>query len=91
MTAGRVLTPADAEAAARLHAYWVTGEGLAKWAESPAPWTTLVAHLSKYMNPDMAKRTATVWFHEVFHFYPGSDLNRVTHGHPPRGHRVGPG
>jgi hypothetical protein len=45
----------------------------------------------KYLPPDEAKRTAAQWFHEVFGFWPGSDLNRVTHGHPPRGKRVGPG
>ncbi len=27
--------------AAKLHAYWVTGPGLAKWAKSPHPWQAL--------------------------------------------------
>jgi hypothetical protein len=80
-----------AEGAARLHAYWTKGEGLAKWAGSPHPWTSLYHHLVKYMPPDKAKRTAAEWFHQVFGFWPGSDLNRVTHGKPPRGHKVGPG
>jgi hypothetical protein len=73
------------------HKYWTKGEGLAKWAPTDHPWTSLYHHLIKFMNPDEAKRTATEWFHEVFGFYPGSDMNRVTHGKPPRGHRVGPG
>jgi hypothetical protein len=73
------------------HKYWTKGKGLAKWAPSAHPWTSLYHHLIKFMNPDEAKRTANEWFHEVFGFYPGSDLNRVTHGKPPRGHRVGPG
>lgn len=73
------------------HKYWTKGEGLAKWAPTPHPWTSLYHHLIKFMNPDEAKRTATEWFHEVFGFYPGSDTNRVTHGKPPRGHLVGPG
>lgn len=75
----------------QLHHYWTRGEGLAKWAESPTPWTTLHEHLVKYMPDDEAKRAAADWFHEVFGFWPGSDANRVTHGHPPRGHKVGPG
>ena len=82
--------PGDAH---QLHDYWTKGEGLAKWADSPKPWTTLFHLLwPRYIkSEDEAKRTATNWFHDVFHFYPGSDLNRVTHGKPPRGHKVGPG
>jgi ADP-ribosyltransferase exoenzyme/putative peptidoglycan binding protein len=84
---GHDVTPGHDE----LHHYWTRGEGLAKWAESPKPWTTLVAHLTKYVGPEKAKIYASRWFIEVFHFAAGSDLNRVTHGKPPRGHRVGPG
>lgn len=86
-----VKSVAGAEGSERLHEYWTKGEGLAKWAESPKPWTTLYGHLMKFMPPDKAKRTAAQWFHDVFGFWPGSDLNRVTHGEPPRGHVVGPG
>lgn len=75
-----------------LHAYWTRGEGVAKWAESPRPWTTLHEHLKKYIpDDDEAKRTAAQWFHDVFGFWPGADKNRVAHGQPPRGKRVGPG
>jgi len=74
-----------------LHHYWTKGPGLAKWAESPTPWTTLVAHLTKYVGPEKAKVYASRWFIEVFGFAAGSDLNRVTHGKPPRGKVVGPG
>jgi hypothetical protein len=78
--------------AAELHKYWTKGEGLAKWAESPHPWTTLYGHLRKYIpDDDKAKRTAAQWFFDVFHYWPGADLNRVAHGKPPRGDRVGPG
>ncbi len=87
----RAVTPVGVEGAARLHAYWTKGEGLAKWASSPHPWTSLYHHLAKFMPPDKAKRTAAEWFHDVFHFWPGADLNRVTHGKPPRGDKVGPG
>lgn len=75
----------------KLHHYWTQGEGKAKWVGSPKPWTTLVAHLTKYVGPGPAKRMAAQWFHEVFGFWPGADLNRVTHGKPPRGKVVGPG
>jgi hypothetical protein len=74
----------------RLKRYWLT-EGLAKWADKPEPWTALRDELAKYVNPEMAKRLATVIFHEHFGFYPGADLNRVMHGKPPRGKVVGPG
>jgi hypothetical protein len=75
----------------QLHHYWTRGEGLAKWVDSPKPWTTLVAELTKYVGPEKAKVYASRWFIEVFGFAAGSDLNRVTHGKPPRGHLVGPG
>lgn len=85
--AGKDVTPGHDE----LHHYWTRGKGLAKWAKSAKPWTTLKRHLEKYVGPERAKRMAAQWFHEVFGFWPGSDLNRVTHGKPPRGKRVGPG
>lgn len=71
----------------QLKHYWVYGEGAAKWST----WTELRDHLLKYLNPEMANRTATEWFHLRYGFYPGADLNRVKHGQPPRGHKVGPG
>jgi HK97 family phage portal protein len=77
--------------AEQLHAYWTHGEGLAKWADTATPWTSLYHHLLKYLPPEEAKKTASRWFEEVFGFAAGSDLNRVTHGKPPRGHVVGPG
>lgn len=82
-----------AKGAEQLHTYWTKGEGLAKWAKSPKPWTALFHHLfPKYIqNEDKAKRTAAAWFFDVFHFWPGSDKNRVLHGKPPRGSKVGPG
>ncbi len=85
--AGHDITPGHDE----LHHYWLT-EGLPRWAESPKPWTTLVANLvEEGVNPEKAKIYASRWFIEHFGFAAGSDLNRVTHGQPPRGHRIGPG
>jgi phage portal protein BeeE len=75
-----------------LHHYWTRDpEGLGKWVKSDHPWTSLVEHLTPHVGPERAKTYASRWFIEVFGFAAGSDLNRVTHGHPPRGHRVGPG
>lgn len=71
----------------QLKHYWLYGEGAAKWST----WTELHDHLIKYLNPEMAKRTAAEWFHERYGIWPGADLNRVKHGKPPRGHKVGPG
>ncbi len=85
--AGMDVTPGHDQ----LHHYWTRGEGLAKWAESPTPWTTLKNHLVKYMPAGEATRAASKWFEEVMGFAAGSDKNRVAHGHPPRGHNVGPG
>lgn len=85
--AGHDTTPGHDE----LHHYWVAGPGLAKWAESPKPWTTLVALLTPHVGPERAKVYASRWFIEHFGFAAGSDLNRVTHGKPPRGNKVGPG
>jgi hypothetical protein len=74
----------------RLKRYWLT-EGLSRWAFTATPWTSLVHELEKHISRGFAQRLATVLFHEHFGFYPGSDLNRVTHGKPPRGKVVGPG
>lgn len=82
---------AGGDGTAKLKKYWLAGPGLKKWAGSPHPWTALYGHLSKYMPADKAKRTAAEWFHQHFGFWPGADLNRVTHGRPPRGKKVGPG
>ena len=84
--AGHDVTPGHDE----LHHYWLT-EGLPKWADSPRPWTTLVALLTRHVGLRKAKIFASRWFIEHFGFAAGSDQNRVVHGQPPRGHRIGPG
>jgi len=75
----------------QLKTYWTKGKGLAKWAPKPHPWTTLLHHLEKYLEPERARRVTTEWYHEVFGDYPGSDTARVRQGKPPRGKRIGPG
>jgi len=56
-----------------LHEYWTRDpEGLAKWAETPHPWTALYTHLKKYIkNDNIAKATASRWYHDVFGHWPG--------------------
>lgn len=52
--------------------YWTKDpRGLAKWVDKPHPWTSLYNHLKKYMDDDMAKRTASEWYHEVKGHWPG--------------------
>jgi hypothetical protein len=81
-----------AQSREQLHAYWTRGEGLAKWADTPRPWTALRAELAQFIHdPNELDRTTSQWFMDVMGFSAGSDLNRVTHGQPPRGHRIGPG
>jgi peptidoglycan hydrolase-like protein with peptidoglycan-binding domain len=85
--AGHDVTPGHDE----LHHYWTRGKGLARWATSPTPWTTLVALLSEHVSPEKARVFASRWYIEVFKYAAGSDLARVAHGKPPRGQVVGPG
>lgn len=67
-------------------------KGLSQWATLPeGRWTALYGHLVKHMPPEKAKRIASAWFKEVIGYSPGSDLNLVHAGKPPRGDRVGPG
>lgn len=54
-----------------LHDYWTKDpKGLAKWRDKPHPWTALYRHLSKFLTPDRAKRTASQWYHDVFGRWP---------------------
>lgn len=75
-----------------LHRYWTKDpRGLKKWVKSATPWTTLVAHLTPKVGVEKAKEYASRWFIQVFGYAAGSDKNRVAHGKPPRGKKVGPG
>lgn len=65
----------------QLHHYWTKGEGLAKWATHPHPWTALYHHLVKYVSPERAKRMASEWFHEVFGIWPGERKGKNPVGH----------
>lgn len=89
LLAGADSSSSASEAADRNHwkQYWVYGEGRAKWST----WTELYEHLVKHMDPLRAKLAASAWFKERFGYASGSDKNRVAHGKPPRGNRIGPG
>jgi phage portal protein BeeE len=50
--------------------YWTKGEGLAKWASHPHPWTALRDHLRKHVG-SRAEEIASQWFHDVFGIWPG--------------------
>lgn len=67
--------------ARQLKDYWTTGEGLAKWADTPHPWTSLKDHLAKYLPEDEAKRTAAEWFHDVKGYWPGDQRGKNPVGH----------
>lgn len=90
MALGHDVTPGHDQ----LHHYWTRGAGRERWVDSPKPWTTLLANLVEEVEGEpieVLKRWASRWFFEVKGYYAGSDRNRVEHGKPPRGHRVGPG
>lgn len=56
----------------KLKHYWTRDpRGLAKWADTPHPWTALYHHLVKFLGPERAKRVASQWFHDVFGIWPG--------------------
>lgn len=70
----KVATSAEGVTGAeRLHRWWTKGKGLAKWLKSPHPWTALYHHLLKHMkgNVELAKRTASQWFHDATGMWPG--------------------
>lgn len=67
---GAPATAREAAGGEQLKEYWTKGEGLAKWATSPHPWTALRDHLAKYMSRERANRTASEWFHAVTGHWP---------------------
>ncbi|MCX2931384.1 hypothetical protein ORI20_13955 [Mycobacterium sp. CVI_P3] len=76
MAAGADTSPGIG-ASAELNRYWTAGPGLAKWRNSPHPWTTLRDLLKKYMSLAKANGLATEYFVIVFGHGPRAD-----HKHP---------
>jgi hypothetical protein len=59
--------------AQELRDYWTKGAGLAKWVDSPHPFSALRNHLLKYIHdPAEADRTAAAWFKDVFGYPPSA-------------------
>jgi hypothetical protein len=58
----------------QLKRYWTKGEGLAKWAESPTPFRTLVSHLVKYVKDP--EGLAAEYYHAVFGVWPGRKFKK---------------
>jgi 2'-5' RNA ligase len=57
--------------------YWTKDpRGLAKWVDKTHPWTELYGHLKKHMPDEMAKRTASEWYHEVKGHWPSEGKGR---------------
>lgn len=84
--------PGITGASESLNHYWTRGRGLARWAASPTPWTTLYHLLLVYIkSAHQAKGLANEYYHKVFGFYPDSDIARVVHGKKYRGDRIGRG
>jgi hypothetical protein len=60
-----------------LKRYWLSKEGLAKWATKPHPWTALYRQILRHVhNPEKAKRIASQWFHDHFGYWPGERKGR---------------
>lgn len=53
-----------------LHDYWTRGAGLARWASSPRPFTTLLNFLRRHMPEIKARKTTAEWFEEVMGYLP---------------------
>jgi hypothetical protein len=53
-------------ASRELNTYWTAGPGLAKWRDSPRPWTALHALLLQYMSDAKARGLATEYYMRVF-------------------------
>lgn len=51
--------------------WWSEGPGLAKWIDSPHPYTTLYDLLVKYVSPNVAHGLAANLFKRATGEYPG--------------------
>jgi len=58
-------------ASRQLNSYWTAGPGLAKWRDTPHPWTTLRDLLMQYMSKAKATGLATEYYVRVFGHGPG--------------------
>jgi hypothetical protein len=73
--AGVNATPQGQVGEARLKVYWSKGEGLAKWINSPHPYATLHALLSKYVSGHVLDGLTANIFKLATGHYPGQRKN----------------
>lgn len=66
---------------ARIHEYWIRGEGAAKirWG-TPGDFTRCTRQLAKYIGPQFLNRTCAQWHHDALGYWPG-ELGKP--GNPP--------
>lgn len=66
---------------ARIHEYWIRGEGAAKirWG-TPGDFTRCTRQLAKYVGPMFLNRTCAQWHHDALGYWPG-ELGKP--GNPP--------
>jgi hypothetical protein len=57
---------------ASINRYWLAGEGLAKWADSPHPYETLVALLEAHVSSAVAHGLAAEYYRAHFGRPPGA-------------------
>jgi hypothetical protein len=69
--AGVNATPSGLEGEARLKEYWAHGPGRQKWIDSPHPYATLHALLSKYVSGRMLDGLTANIFRLATGHYPG--------------------
>lgn len=67
-----LLVQSQTEGARNLRAYWTRGKGLAKWAKSAHPFTTLERLLRPYIKDERKRKAVTAsWYHTVMKRWPG--------------------
>lgn len=65
----------------QLWKYWTEGEGLARWADTPTPYRSLLAALlSEGVPPNQAHGLAANIYHEVLGVWPGKKDGHMTAG-----------
>jgi len=57
--------------------YWTKGPGVAKWATSPHPWTSLKRHLRGKVPATYIDQVVSAWFEDLFGYRPAPDRERT--------------
>ncbi|AVP71232.1 hypothetical protein [Prescottella equi] len=76
--------PVGDEKARPLDRYWTKGKGLARWAISAHPYTTLVRELQSEKVPEKyVHGLAAKYYHAVFRVWPGDHSGGKKHDRKP--------